>query len=342
MPQQDDKERHSPLSEHDLIARYFRPLADGVPGAIGLLDDAASFSIGSDEELVVTTDALVAGVHFFADDLAADIAWKALAVNVSDLAAKAACPLAYSLALALPRSVDEEWLKEFAQGLDAAQTAFGIGLSGGDTTVSPDGPLTLSVTAFGTVPNQRMVRRNGAKAGDTLYVTGTIGDSALGLKLRTGGSDASSWPLDEAQRQFLLNRYLRPAPPVTLRAALLAHASAAMDVSDGLAIDASRMCSASGLGARIDASAVPVSQPALQLIKAEIIGLDTLLTGGDDYEILAAIPLAAEAAFRSDAAAANIPIARIGQFFQDNELKVLDKKGKPLRLNSLGYDHFRR
>jgi thiamine-monophosphate kinase len=341
MPQQDKQSGHSTLAEHDIIARYFRPLAEGVPGAYGLVDDAASLSVGSGEDLVVTTDALVAGVHFFADDAPADIAWKTLAVNVSDLAAKAAAPLAYSLALVLPRNTAESWIAGFAQGLAEAQEAFGIGLSGGDTAVSPAGPLTISVTAFGTVPRLRMVRRKGAKAGDALYASGTIGDAVLGLRLRSGDTEAANWPLDDAGRKFLTARYLRPAPRIALRDALLAHASAAMDISDGLAIDASRLCAASGVRIHIDASAVPLSRSAQKLRNAEAVSLVTLISGGDDYEILAAIPPASEQAFAADAASREVPVTRIGRIAEGAGLDIRDATGTPLALDRLGYDHFR-
>ncbi len=340
MPQQDKDGGHSPLAEHEIIARYFRPLAEGVPGAFGLVDDAAAISVNSGNDLVVTTDALVAGVHFFADDAPADIAWKALAVNVSDLAAKAASPLAYSLALVLPRDMREPWIAGFAQGLGQAQQAFGIGLSGGDTAVSPGGPLMISVTAFGAVPEGRMVHRHSAKAGDALYVSGTIGDSVLGLKLRAGEAGARNWPLDEADRRFLLNRYLRPEPRIALRNALLAHASAAMDVSDGLAIDASRMCRASGVRAQIDASAIPLSSAVQTLKNAKAVSAAIILSGGDDYEILAAIPPVSEQAFLADAASGNVQVTRIGSVSQGEGLEIFDENGKPLTLDRLGYDHF--
>ena len=340
MSQQDKDGKPSRISEHDMIARYFRPLAENVPGACGLVDDAASISLGIGEDLVVTTDALVAGVHFFADDAPADIAWKALAVNVSDLAAKAAAPLAYSLALALPRNVTEDWIAGFAQGLAEAQAAFGIGLSGGDTTVSPGGPLMISVTAFGTAPEGQMVRRNSARAGDLLYVTGTIGDAVLGLMLRADEADAGDWPLDEANRQFLIGRYLRPEPRITLRAALLAHASAALDISDGLAIDAGRMCNASGVHAQIDAPAVPLSPSAQMLMNAGAISAHTILSGGDDYELLMAIPLASEQVFLTDAVSCTVPVTRIGTVSRGQGLEILGENGKPLTLDRLGYDHF--
>ncbi len=153
------------LSEDALIARYFRPLAEGFPGAFGLQDDAAVLDPAAGEDLVITTDALIAGVHFLTDDMPADIAYKALAVNVSDLAAKAAKPIAYSLALALPRGTPESWIAEFADGLGQAQAAFGIALSGGDTATSPGGPLMISITAFGRVPHGRMVAAQRRAAG---------------------------------------------------------------------------------------------------------------------------------------------------------------------------------
>lgn len=341
MPQQDKTSGNSPLTEDNIIARHFRPLAEGVPGAYGLSDDAASLSLDGGDDLVVTTDALVADVHFFADDAAEDIAWKALAVNVSDLAAKAATPIAYSLALVLPRNTGEEWIAGFADGLAAAQRAFGIGLSGGDTTVSPNGPLTISVTAFGRVSRSRMLRRSGAKAGDTLYVSGTIGDAALGVKLRGGDAAALNWPLDETGRQFLTRRYLRPEPRLALRDALLAHASAAMDISDGLGIDASRLSAASGVRVLIDASAVPLSEPAQKLINAGAVPLAALISGGDDYEIFAAIPPKSEDAFLADTASLGLPMTRIGQFAEGTGIEIRDAGGAPLALDRLGYDHFR-
>ncbi|WP_088346172.1 MULTISPECIES: thiamine-phosphate kinase [Rhodomicrobium] len=331
------------FSEDSLIARHFRPLAAGFPGALDLRDDAASFGVPEGSELVVTTDALIAGVHFFADDAPADIAFKALAVNVSDLAAKAAAPLAYSIALALPRGASEDWIAGFAGGLGEAQAAFGIALSGGDTTVSPNGPLMVAVTAFGSVPAGRMVRRGGAQAGDHLYVSGSIGDAALGLALRRGDAESRGWPLDEAARAELITRYLRPAPRLALRAALLAHASAAMDVSDGLAIDCARLCAASGVDGRIEAASVPLSAPAQSLIAAHPALLETALTGGDDYEILAAIPEAQHAAFSDAAAKAGIRVTRIGAIGgPGGALTLSDPDGRPLALARTGYDHLAR
>jgi thiamine-monophosphate kinase len=330
-------------SEDALIARYFRPLAAALPGASGLTDDAAVIEPPPGKDIVVTTDALIADVHFFAGDDPADIAFKALAVNVSDLAGKAARPLVYSLALVLPRGTPEDWVARFAKGLGEAQTAFGIVLSGGDTAVSPSGPLMLSITALGAVPHGRAPRRGGAKAGDALYVSGTIGDAALGLKLRRGDADAQGWPLAEADRAALVARYLRPAPRLELREALLACASAAMDISDGLAIDCLRLCKASGLAGRIDAASVPLPPAARPLLSRDPGLLETMLTGGDDYEILAAVPPANEAAFAEAARATRCPLIRIGALVSGPPgLTVLAANSQPLPLSSLGYDHLSR
>ena len=326
--------------EDGLIARYFAPLARGFPGAFGLLDDAAVIAPPDGEALVVTTDALIAGVHFLPDDRPADIAYKALAVNVSDLAAKAARPLAYSLALALPRGWREEWLAGFADGLREAQAAFGIALCGGDTTVSPAGPLMVAITAFGSVPLGAMVRRGGARAGDGLYVSGAIGDAALGLKLRRGDADTLGWPLDDAARGTLIGRYLRPEPRLGLRAALLAHASAAMDVSDGLVMDCARMCAASGVGCRIEARQVPLSPAGQMLIASDPGVFERALTGGDDYEILAAIPPGEAPAFEAAASAVGIRVTRIGVFGEHGAaLSVIGADGAPMSFAKPGYDH---
>jgi thiamine-monophosphate kinase len=328
------------LPEDALIARHFRPLAAGYPGALGLRDDAALIEVASHEDLVVTTDALIAGVHFLAGDDPAVIAFKALAVNISDLAAKAAKPIAYSLALALPRGTAEAWIAGFAEGLRLAQERFGIGLSGGDTTTSPAGPLMISVTAFGSVAKGRMVRRGSARAGNCLYVSGTIGDAALGLKLRLEEAGTRGWPLDTAAREMLVGRYLRPEPRLGLGAALTDAATAAMDVSDGLAIDCVRLCAASGVAARIEAAKVPLSDAARLVLAAQPELLETILTGGDDYEILAAVPPGRAPAFEAAARTAGVAVTPIGMLSDGApRITVLSAEGKPMSLSRLGYNH---
>jgi thiamine-monophosphate kinase len=326
--------------EDDLIARHFAPLSQNFPGALGLRDDAAIVTPPDGSDLVVTTDTLIAGVHFLAHDAPADIAFKSLAVNVSDLAAKAARPLAYSLALALSAGWREAWLAGFAEGLREAQAEFGIDLCGGDTTVSSDGPLMVSITAFGTTARGGMVRRGGARPGDALYISGTIGDAALGLRLRRDDADALGWPLDDAGRAYLIRRYLRPAPRLALREALLAHASAAMDISDGLVIDCARLCAASGADARIEARLIPLSPAARTIVAADPGAFECALTGGDDYEILAAIRPGAEPAFEAGALAAGIPVACIGAVGTGaGTLSVIGPDGLPMIFARPGYDH---
>lgn len=327
--------------EDAVIARWFRPLARGMPGAFDLKDDAACLTPPEGADLVITTDALIAGVHFFADDTPADIAFKALAVNVSDLAAKAAVPLAYSLALALPRGTAEDWLRGFAEGLRAGQEAFGIVLSGGDTTVSPAGPLMITVAAFGSVPRGGMVRRGGARTGDSLYVSGSVGDAALGLALRGDTAGAAGWPLGAEERAALIARYLRPSPRLALRDTLRTHASAAMDISDGLVIDCGRMCAASMVDAEIEMTRIPLSAAARAVWNADPGILDSLVTGGDDYEILAAVRAGEEEAFEAGARAASVAVTRIGVFGEGTgRLTVLDAQGRPRALARTGYDHF--
>src|SRR5262249_46994678 len=227
--------------EDSLIARYFKPLATDA-GALGLSDDAAVLKARG-EDLVVTTDAIVEGVHFLADDPPDTIARKALRVNLSDLAAKGASPAGFVLTLAL-RGADDGWLTAFAGGLGADAKSFECPLLGGDTVSTP-GPLIVSITAFGHVPPGKMVRRNGARPGDRVLVTGTIGDAALGLDILTGGRVARTLADDPAGRDALVARYRVPEPRNALAGALREHASAAMDVSDGLAGDLTKLCAAS-------------------------------------------------------------------------------------------------
>lgn len=286
--------------EFELIARYFAPIAG--PGGLGLVDDAGLLRPARGYEIVVTADALVAGVHFFPDDPPGSIARKALAVNLSDLAAKGAKPEGFVLALALPKGWTESWLAGFAAGLKQAADEGACALIGGDTVSTP-GPLTLSITAFGSVPAGRMVSRSGAKPGDILAVSGTIGDGALGLKVH--GPDAPGWVerLSSSDRSFLADRYLHPQPRLRLAAALQAHASAAMDVSDGLVGDLAKLLKASGLGAEVDLDAVPLSAAARAAIMADPALAELAWTGGDDYEILCT---ASEGEYPALAAAAQV------------------------------------
>src|SRR5262250_463908 len=242
--------------EERLIARYFAPLAKH-PAALGLTDDAAAITPPAGCDLVLKTDGIVAGVHFFPDDPPDTVAKKALRTNLSDLAAKGAKPLGFLLTLALPEGVGDAWLAPFARGLGADAEAFGCPLLGGDTDRT-GGPITISIAALGAVPQGKMLRRTGAQAGDRVVVTGTIGDAALGLLLRRGISAAERWRLTSEERNSLEGRYLVPQPRSAIAEILRAHASAATDVSDGLAGDLGKLCRASGVAAEIAVARVPL------------------------------------------------------------------------------------
>jgi thiamine-monophosphate kinase len=325
--------------EDDLIARFFGPLATS-PGALGLKDDAATLAVPAGRELVLTTDSIVAGVHFLPEDSAGAVARKALRVNVSDLVAKGATPAAYLLTLALPEGWTEEWVAAFAEGLAEDQQEYGIALLGGDTVGTP-GPLWVSVAAFGFAPAGRVPRRTAARPGQRLYVTGTIGDAALGLRLRRDPRLAERWGLDDAQRAHLLGRYLLPAPRLAAAPLVAAYASASMDVSDGLAIDLSRLCKASEISAVIETGKVPLSAAAAAALAADARLLEPILTGGDDYEVLLAIAASEAAAFEEAAGRAGVPVAEIGATAAAAEppLRLMGPDGE-IRLGRLGFRHF--
>lgn len=293
-------------SEDGLIARYFAPLAG--PGADGMRDDAATLTPSPGCDLVLTADAVVAGVHYFPDDPPASIARKALGVNLSDLAAKGAVPRGFLLTLALPDDWTESWLAAFADGLGEAATAGGCPLLGGDT-VRSGGPALIGVTAFGEVPHGGIVRRTGARVADTLCVSGTLGDGALGLLLRRQPAWASA--LDPAMQNHLADRYLHPCPRLALAPLLRRHASASMDISDGFAGDLAKMLG-DGRSALIETGAVPLSPAARAALGAEPRLVEPILTGGDDYEILCAVPPESLDAFLAEAAGTGIPMAAVG------------------------------
>jgi thiamine-monophosphate kinase len=323
-----------PSSEDKLIARYFGAMATD-PGALGLSDDAAVIKPPPGCEIVLTTDAIVGGVHFFNDDSPDMVARKALRVNLSDLAAKGARPLGFLLTLALPKEIDDAWLTGFASGLRDDAANYRCLLFGGDT-VRTTGPVMISVSMFGSVPEGRMVKRSGAKAGDTVFVTGTIGDAALGLALRNG----AKWQLASAQRDHLLSRYLQPLPRNALAETILFEASAAMDVSDGLAGDLAKLCRVSGVAATIDASRVPLSEAATAVIGADPGALETALTGGDDYEILCTVAPAKVDRFRVAAMAAKVAVTPIGKIEAGEGAHFRDAQGRGLIFKRSSFSHF--
>jgi thiamine-monophosphate kinase len=319
--------------EDDLIARYFVPLASD-PGAFGLVDDAAILK-GSRDDLVVTTDAIVEGVHFLPDDPPDTIARKALRVNLSDLAAKGAAPAGFVLTLAL-REANDRWLAPFAQGLGEDAKHFACPLLGGDTVSTP-GPVTISITAFGRVPAGRMVRRGGAAAGDVVVVTGTIGDATLGLAMLRHGSPQGS----PAAQQALIARYRVPQPRVGIAAAVREHASAAMDVSDGLAGDLAKLCKASGVSAEIKLEQVPLSPAARVGLATKLTTIEALISGGDDYEVLCTVPEGRLPAFMAAAKAAGVAATVIGVIREGGAPpRFVAAGGRAVTLKHGSYSHF--
>jgi thiamine-monophosphate kinase len=328
---------NNPSGEDSLISRYFKPLATD-PGAFNLTDDAAILKALGDD-IVVTTDAIVEGVHFLSDDPPDTVARKALRVNLSDLAAKGATPAGFLLTLAL-NTADEAWLTPFARGLGEDAAEFGCPLLGGDTVSTP-GPPIISITAFGRVPPGKMVHRSGAKPGDRVVVTGTIGDAALGLDLLRGGAVATALADDAAAKAMLVGRYRVPQPRTALASALREHANAAMDVSDGLAGDLAKLCAASGVSAAIDAPSIPLSAAAAALLARGTVGIEAIVSGGDDYEILCTIPENRFEAFARAAEVAKVTVTSIGTVIADTSApKFLDAQGREIALPRLSYSHF--
>lgn len=330
-------EKHE--DEFDIIARIFAPLAKDT-GALGLRDDAAVLMVTEGHELVVTCDTLVEGVHFLKDDPADSVGHKALAVNLSDLTAKGARGYAYMLALALPHDISTEWLEGFASGLKRIQDKTGISLIGGDTTATT-GPVTITITALGLVSHQHAVLRMGAKPGDRLYVSGTIGDAHLGLRLLREPALAETWGLSQEDVAFLIERYRRPGPNNELALVVRNFAQAAIDVSDGLVGDIEKLCRVSHVGARIEAERIPVSPATKKALSREPDLLPVLIAAGDDYGVVAAVSEKSAAGFESEAADMGAAFATIGQVVPEEEaVTVLDGQGHPITLKHKGFSHF--
>jgi thiamine-monophosphate kinase len=324
-------------AEFDLIARYFAPLTAGRPEALGLADDVAILDIDPADSLVVTADALIAGVHFLPDDPPALIARKMLRVNLSDLAGKGARPLGYLMTCALSDEVDEAWLADFTAGLAADQREFGLALLGGDTTGTP-GPLALSLTALGRVRRGHALLRGAARVGDIVMVSGTLGDGALGL-------DVQRWEfagLPAAARDFLIDRYRLPQPRLALGQALAEGgiARAGMDISDGLLADLGHICRASGVGAVLRWADLPLSSAAQAVLSAAPELGERIVAGGDDYELLVTVPADRVDAALAAAGALGLPLAAIGRIEPGAGVRLLDPSGAEMHVSRTGYQHF--
>ena len=337
MPSGEDASANETSGEERLISRYFRPLAT-TPGAFALGDDAAVLTPPSGCDLVLSTDGVIAGVHFLAEDPPDSIARKALRMNLSDLAAKGATPVGFLLSIALPAGTPESWIADFAAGLGRDIEHYACPLLGGDTDRTP-GPLSVSIAAFGAVPHGGMVRRATAKPGDIIAVTGTIGDAALGVLLHREASLAERWRVSATSRTHLRDRYLLPQPRNVLAEALRRNASAAMDVSDGLAGDLAKLCRASSVAAEVDVASVPLSDAARGTLAADAKLIERILTGGDDYEILATLSPVNFSAFRAAAAEAGIAVTQIGEVTSGQGV-LFRRDGKVLSFVRPAYTHF--
>jgi thiamine-monophosphate kinase len=318
-----------PEGEFEFIARRLRPLATA-PGALDLTDDAALLDPTPGRQLVLAKDAMVAGVHFLPADPPCQIAQKLLRVNLSDLAAMGAAPRGYLLALARPKEIEDGWLAEFCAGLAADNSTFEIALLGGDTVSTP-GPLTLSLTAIGEVPKGAALLRSGAKPGDEIWVSGTLGDAALGLEVLQSSVEA---PKDA--RAYLTDRYRLPQPRLALGQALRGVASAAIDISDGLVADLGHILEASAVGAELRAEQLPLSAAARDLPRAR----DAALAGGDDYELLFTAPPKRRAEIAALACRLDLPLTRIGEIRAGSNISILDAAGQEIEVANRGWQHF--
>lgn len=322
------------MDEFALIKTYFTPLAAGFSGSLNLSDDAALIDVPAGKQLVITKDAINEAVHFLGTEEAALVAKKLLRVNLSDLAAKGATPLCYFIAASLPREIDERWIADFAEGLKQDQQEFAIHLAGGDTTQTL-GMLNFSLTALGLVDTGDMLKRSGAQIGDNIYVSGTIGDAALGLMLLNGELNPNFERDDELEQ-----RYFLPQPRVILGQKLVGIAHACMDISDGLVQDLGHICNASGAGASIHMPHVPLSESAAGLISRYPDLQERIITGGDDYELLFTAPPSAEKAIMALSQETDTPIANIGAILPGSGVAVLDADRSPVTLKQAGYKHF--
>lgn len=321
--------------EFGIIEKYFAPLSKNIKTTFGLKDDAALLDVPAGQQLVLAKDALIAEAHFFADDPADLVARKLLRTNLSDLAAMGAKPLGYLLATAWNADTDEDYIKSFARGLRQDQEEYGITLLGGDT-VKISGPLSFSLTAIGTVKAGQAIRRSGAEPGDRLFVSGTLGDSALGLKVKAGQLEFSS----NDHKDYLVDRYLLPRPRVALGQILTGYASACLDISDGLLADLGHLTAESGVSAVIDPSLLPLSEAAKVALQAENGDFSSVLSGGDDYELLFAVPPQKVDAMLEELKPTSFQVTEIGRNERDSGIFFVDEKGSLKEVTPQGWTHF--
>lgn len=323
--------------EFELIDTLFAPLTAGFPGALDLKDDAALLDPPAGHSIVITADAIVAGVHFRPEDSPDLIACKLVRINLSDLSAMGAQPWVMLLTAAFPDSAHEDWINRFATGLGRDGQKFGVPLVGGDT-VATSGPATFSLTVCGLVAQGQALRRSGARPGDILYLTGTLGDGALGLRVLMGrlsfGNSKSGFA------SYLIDRYHLPQPRLAVGAGLVGLATACVDVSDGLLQDLSHLCRVSGVGAQVLLERLPLSPPAAAAVSQTPSWREVIVAGGDDYELLFTAPPGMEKALERLAQVSATPITAVGTIVMGEDVIVLDSAGEIVPFSRLGYRHF--
>lgn len=341
------------MKEFERIEKIFRPLSEKFVGALGLRDDAAVVDLGGALDMVITSDTCVEGIHFLSDMSPDIIAKRALRVNISDLAAMGAKPMGYMLSLTLPSSLSDDWLMTFSKGLEEDQKLFGLSLLGGDTVSAP-GAMVISISAFGYVSSGSETRRSNAREGDRIYVTGTIGDSYLGLQILKGKYKQ----LSQNHKNFLIDRYYLPKPRMEAALGLRDHAHAVIDISDGLVSDLTHICRNSGyLTGFVQLDKIPFSTAAKTLLdsldeKARQKLLIDMITAGDDYELLYSIPPGGETFPTFLGLLSELGLTQIGHMglmisnspkekerFDQKLVTVLDEKGQTLKIEKMGFEH---
>lgn len=319
------------MTEFDIIEKYFRPLTENRPEALGLRDDAAVMGIPAGQELVVTSDTVQEGIHFLPGTPPAEIAHKALRRALSDLAAMGADPLCYQMMLAFPQAPGDDFLRPFAQALIEDQKEFGLYCSGGDTTRSAGG-VSVALTVLGTAPTGKAVKRSGARAGDHIYLTGPVGDAFIGLRILKE-------KIDIQDKNYFISKHCNPIPRIHLSAIIRQHATACIDISDGLLADLRHVCVASRVGAVLDLSTPPFSPQAQKLLDYKIVTRENLLAGGDDYELIVCVPPQRAEEFENQLKEKSLKPFYIGKIFEsDLGIKISDQNLE--RQGDLGWKHF--
>lgn len=327
------------LTETSFIEIYLKPLCSS-KGSLSLSDDAAILNPDPQQDIIISKDILIAGQHFFETDDPKDIAYKALAVNLSDIAAKGAKPLSFMLGIAFPEAPEVKWAESFTKGLQLTMQKFDLSLLGGDTT-GTKGPLVVSITIFGQIEKGRMVKRSGGNIGDQIYVSGTLGDAALGFKLRAAKEETKSWSLTNEEKAELLEKYLKPTPRCALSKLIKEYASSSMDLSDGLVADLEKLCAAAKRGAVIDYDQIPLSKSAQKLFYEDKVLKSHCLRWGDDYEILCTIPQKDKAAFEKALREIKIHMTNIGRIESiEHGVIYRNENGDELSLKGQKFSHF--